>query len=154
MPSSSMDLRLSVSTFWLMSSRSFFNSLNLHGLERRFRMINNFHLLPINWTVVTTGQLKGMRIFCGRETIWRYCFWSLELDITLPALSSIPSGRWQPEIRSPCMPVWIMMRHLHQMRSESGLSVSVGILERFYFSFKGNPLSCRRRMICVLVYRS
>ena len=55
-PSSSMERRLSVKTFWLIPSRSFFNSLKRQGRTRRFLIINSFHLLPIKETVVATGQ--------------------------------------------------------------------------------------------------
>ena len=55
-PSSSMERRLSVRTFWLMPSRFFFSSLKRHGRYSRFRIISNFHLLPIKATVVATGH--------------------------------------------------------------------------------------------------
>ena len=49
-----MERRLSVSTFWLIPSRSFRSSLNRHGLCNRFLIISNFHLLPIKATLVAT----------------------------------------------------------------------------------------------------
>ena len=55
-PSFSIERRLSVKTFWLIPSKFFFSSLNRHGRASRFRMISSFHLLPIIWTVVATGQ--------------------------------------------------------------------------------------------------
>ena len=36
--------------------RFFFNSLNRQGRSSRFRIISNFHLLPISETVVATGH--------------------------------------------------------------------------------------------------
>ena len=55
-PSFSMERKLSVRTFWLIPSRFFFNSLNRQGRFSRFRIISNFHLLPMSETVVATGH--------------------------------------------------------------------------------------------------
>ena len=68
-PSLSIERRLSVNTFWLMPSNDFCNSLNRHGRSSRFRIINNFHLLPINWTVVATGQIGNSSFFIIRHSI-------------------------------------------------------------------------------------
>lgn len=56
MPSFSIERRLSVSTFWLMPSKSFFSSLKRQVRICRLRIIKSFHLLPIKATVVATGQ--------------------------------------------------------------------------------------------------
>ena len=48
--------RLSVSTFWLIPSKSFFSSLKRQVRICRLRIIKSFHLLPIKATVVATGQ--------------------------------------------------------------------------------------------------
>ena len=55
-PSDSSWRRLSVSAFWLTPSRDFRSSLNLQNLERRFRIVSSFHLLPIICTVVATSH--------------------------------------------------------------------------------------------------
>ena len=47
------------------SLQVFFSSLNRHGRTSRFRMISSFHLLPIIWTVVATGQ-------AGSSSLRRY----------------------------------------------------------------------------------
>ena len=41
---------------WLIPSRFFLSSLNLHDLSRRFLIMSSFHLLPISCTVVATGH--------------------------------------------------------------------------------------------------
>lgn len=64
-PSSSIDLRLSVSTFWLMPSKSFLSSLKRQGLCKRFLIMSNFHLLPIRATVVATGH-SGKKYLINR----------------------------------------------------------------------------------------
>lgn len=56
MPSFSIERRLSVSTFWLMPSKSFLSSLKRQVRICRLRIIKSFHLLPIKATVVATGQ--------------------------------------------------------------------------------------------------
>ena len=38
------------------SIKAFLSLLKRQGLARRFRRIRSFHLLPISWTVVATGQ--------------------------------------------------------------------------------------------------
>ena len=64
-PSSSIDLRLSVRTFWLMPSRFLLSSLNLQGRASRFRRISNFHLLPI---VATHMMLEAASLDLG--SVW------------------------------------------------------------------------------------
>ena len=68
MPTASIERRLSVKTFWMILSESCFSSLNRHGRDSRFRMINSFHLVPISTTVVATGQVPSrfMRKFICR----------------------------------------------------------------------------------------
>lgn len=56
MPSFSIERRLSVSTFWLIPSKSFLSSLKRQVRICRLRIIKSFHLLPIKATVVATGQ--------------------------------------------------------------------------------------------------
>lgn len=75
-PSSSIERRLSVSTFWLIPSRFFCSSLKRQGRASRFRRINSFHLLPISCTVVATGQ-AGANVFAFA----RYCPTSEEKDV-------------------------------------------------------------------------
>lgn len=70
-PSASIERRLSVSTFWLIPSKSFFRSLNCHGRTSRFRMISSFHLLPIIWTVVATGQAWSSSLVNRYSTSFR-----------------------------------------------------------------------------------
>lgn len=70
-PSASIERRLSVSTFWLIPSKSFFRSLNRHGRTSRFRMISSFHLLPIIWTVVATGQAGSSSLVNRYSTSFR-----------------------------------------------------------------------------------
>lgn len=67
----SIERRLSVSTFWLIPSKSFFRSLNRHGRTSRFRMISSFHLLPIIWTVVATGQAGSSSLVNRYSTSFR-----------------------------------------------------------------------------------
>lgn len=70
-PSASIERRLSVSTFWLIPSKSFFRSLNRHGRTSRFRMISSFHLLPIIWAVVATGQAWSSSLVNRYSTSFR-----------------------------------------------------------------------------------
>lgn len=56
MPTASIERRLSVKTFWMILSEFCFSSLNRHGRDSRFRMINSFYLVPISTAVVATGQ--------------------------------------------------------------------------------------------------
>ena len=71
-PSSSMERRLSVSTFWLMPSRLLRSSLNRQGRASRLRRISSFHLLPISCTVVATGQ-AGISSFVSIHSAPFYC---------------------------------------------------------------------------------
>ena len=67
-PSSSIERRLSVRTFWLIPSRLFCSSLKRQGLTSKFLIMSSFHLLPIRDTVVATGQSGSSSFFFIGDT--------------------------------------------------------------------------------------
>lgn len=77
-PSVSIERKLSVNTFWLIPSRFFCSSLKRQGRWSKLRMISNFHLLPINCTVVATGQAGSSSFFTIKIT--SYTKWDVTFD--------------------------------------------------------------------------
>ena len=84
--------RLSENTFWLMPARSFFRSLNRQGRASRLRKINNFHLLPMRWTVVATGQAGISSLVRMDRRLFRPVFLFLHCTIARRILQSARLG--------------------------------------------------------------